>query len=177
VDDKQKRARRQWTRCIGRRRPTQGRDDELIGRRRYRTARNAWVRGEEPCQPPRMAAVVSVDDLPERVLPADLAVGELEEVAAADLDVFPRCLGAGDRPLRYATVTAAPVVVRRGAAVDLRSGSCFRRGGGRIPPQGRGSCFRVSTGCAESSRAERTATTEWCGGVRSAVGRRSRRSG
>src|SRR5215213_10528538 len=57
------------------------------------------------------AAVVSVDDLPEGVLPADLAVGELKEVAPADLDALPRRLGAADRPLRYAAVTAGPMAI------------------------------------------------------------------
>src|SRR6187397_368470 len=58
-----------------------------------------------------------LDDLPERVLAADPAVGELEEVAAADLDGLSRALGAADRPLRYPAVTAGPVAVV--AVVDV----------------------------------------------------------
>src|SRR3954454_15593256 len=69
-------------------------------------------------RPEREAAVVSVDDLPEGVLTADLAVAELEDVAPADLDVLPRQLGPADRPLRYPAVTACPVAVV--AVLDVR---------------------------------------------------------
>src|SRR4051812_27493429 len=64
------------------------------------------------------AAVLSLDDLPEGVLAADLAVGELEEVAPAHLDVLPGQLSAADRPLRDPAVTARPVALV--AVLDVR---------------------------------------------------------
>src|SRR3954451_6704320 len=54
---------------------------------------------------------LSVDDLPEGVLTADLAVGELEEVAAADFDGLPGRLGTADRPFGHAAVAARPMAV------------------------------------------------------------------
>src|SRR4051812_2110611 len=66
----------------------------------------------------------SLHDLPERVLPADPAAGELEEVAPADLDRLAGPLRAADRPLRDAAVPADPVavvaVVDIGDAVEAR---------------------------------------------------------
>src|SRR5215207_9347467 len=61
----------------------------------------------------------SVDDLPERVLAADLAVCELEQVAPAHLDGLSRDPGAADRPLRHTAVTACPVAVV--AVADVRN--------------------------------------------------------
>src|SRR4051794_27994791 len=89
-----------------------------------------------------------VDDLPERVLPADLAVGELEEVTSADVDVLARHLCPADRPLRDAAVTAGPVavvaVVDVGDAVEPRLDPCADRlPAGQTTASGRGSTGHV----------------------------------
>src|SRR5688572_20294685 len=61
--------------------------------------------------PLRGGAGSSVDDLPERVLAADPAAGELEQVAPAHLDRLARRLGPADRPLGSAAVAACPVAI------------------------------------------------------------------
>jgi hypothetical protein len=65
------------------------------------------------------AAARSVDDLPERILPADLAVDELEQVAAAHLNGFACSPPAPKRPFGDGAVTTQPVVVV--AVVDVRN--------------------------------------------------------
>src|ERR1700754_2521764 len=59
-----------------------------------------------------------LDDLPVRVLANDLAVRELEQVAAADLDPLAVRARAGQEPLRAAAVAGEPVA--RVAVVDVR---------------------------------------------------------
>jgi len=73
---------------------------------------------------------------------------------------------------RSAPLPAWPQGCANGEEQVTRGEPRWWRGGGRDAR-----AFRVSTGNADRSRAERVATTESFGGVRNAGGRWSRRSG